>query len=122
VSGLPIITCDDCSCCCLEQCSPPGYVAIPSGGWSDEEDIARYHAMPQALRDELNAYGELLKAGKPHPNNDVCIWLDEETRRCRHYEHRPQICRDFAAGSPACVRWRETYDWPDPRGCRPTST
>ena len=27
-----------------------------------------------------------------------CFWLDPEMRRCKHYEHRPQICRDFVCG------------------------
>jgi len=37
-----------------------------------------------------------------------CLWLDLETRECRHYEQRPQICREFERGSATCglLRWR----------------
>jgi Fe-S-cluster containining protein len=31
-----------------------------------------------------------------------CIWLDGETRRCRHYEYRPRACREFAVGGTDC--------------------
>lgn len=30
------------------------------------------------------------------------MWYDEVTKRCRHYEHRPQVCRAFSPGEPAC--------------------
>jgi len=31
-----------------------------------------------------------------------CVFLDPETRRCREYENRPDVCRRFAAGGDAC--------------------
>ena len=27
--------------------------------------------------------------------HDKCEWLDGETLRCKNYERRPQMCRDF---------------------------
>lgn len=27
--------------------------------------------------------------------NGDCIFLDDKTRLCKHYEKRPQVCRDF---------------------------
>ena len=24
-----------------------------------------------------------------------CFWLDQVTTSCKHYEHRPKICRDY---------------------------
>jgi hypothetical protein len=39
----------------------------------------------------------------------VCCWLDLATKRCLDYEHRPQICRDFARGSAACLGIRAIY-------------
>jgi Fe-S-cluster containining protein len=35
-----------------------------------------------------------------------CLWLDPQTRTCRHYEHRPEVCREFEVGSADCRRWR----------------
>jgi Fe-S-cluster containining protein len=31
-----------------------------------------------------------------------CIWYDEVTRRCRHYDYRPLACRQFEVGSYDC--------------------
>jgi len=25
----------------------------------------------------------------------ICDWFDKQTRRCKHYDERPQICRDY---------------------------
>ncbi len=40
-----------------------------------------------------------------------CIALDRDTLRCTIYDLRPQVCRDFATGSPECreerAEWRE---------------
>lgn len=37
-----------------------------------------------------------------HRQDDIfptaCMNLDQETRRCKIYEHRPKICRDFPDG------------------------
>jgi Fe-S-cluster containining protein len=65
--------------------------------------------LPEALKEELLKYiadyqepakGEL---GKP------CVWLDLQTRRCKHHQHRPKVCRDFKTGSPDCLGWRREY-------------
>jgi Fe-S-cluster containining protein len=39
-----------------------------------------------------------------------CCWLDLETKRCRWYEWRPQICRDLDPGSEGCRVWRDEYN------------
>ncbi len=38
-----------------------------------------------------------------------CVWLNPTTGLCRHYELRPQACRDFEIGSDLCrlSRWDE---------------
>ena len=36
-----------------------------------------------------------------------CCWLDLVTGTCRHYEHRPDICRDFKRDTGACRTHRE---------------
>jgi Fe-S-cluster containining protein len=30
-------------------------------------------------------------------------------RRCRHYEWRPQVCRDYELGGDACLARRREY-------------
>lgn len=41
-----------------------------------------------------------------------CVWLDLNSKRCQHYEHRPQACRDFEINSQLCrlSRWDEGLD------------
>jgi Fe-S-cluster containining protein len=41
-----------------------------------------------------------------------CVWLNTATRRCSHYDFRPQACRDFEINSDLCrlSRWDEGID------------
>ena len=38
-----------------------------------------------------------------------CVWFCSETRSCRHYDLRPDHCRQFEIGSDLCrlSRWDE---------------
>lgn len=113
-SRLPIVdNCDGCGVCCLEQESPPGFAIIVMYGPQHamhHEDVERFNSMPPDVREDYDAYVEHIKAGNPHPNNNVCIWFDEDTRQCKHYELRPEICRrEVAPGDDSCRRWREAY-------------
>lgn len=104
---LPTLDCNDCGACCFEQCSPPGYVAVVTGNehlWPDEEDVERAKTLPpEALRLLLEAVAAASSDDSP------CCWLDLVTNRCRFYEHRPNICRDFEPGSEGCRSWRDEY-------------
>ena len=95
----------------MEQESPPGYVMIMAHNYGDLRDKDRWARMPEELRQQLREYGDNLRAKKrpPHPTHPVCLWLDRENNRCRHYEWRPQICRDFEVGSRDCHSWRKEY-------------
>jgi Fe-S-cluster containining protein len=31
-----------------------------------------------------------------------CLWLHVPSKRCRHYNHRPSICRNFPLGGEEC--------------------
>jgi Putative zinc- or iron-chelating domain len=35
-----------------------------------------------------------------------CLWLDMETRKCRWYDWRPDVCRDFEVGCGPCLEHR----------------
>lgn len=109
---LPVIeNCDGCGACCMEQESPPGYLWILLHGQSDDPmDLVRFNHIPGPVMDELKAYVETIRSQERHPNDGVCIWFDEETRKCKHYELRPSICRDIVKpGDDGCRRWREAY-------------
>lgn len=41
-----------------------------------------------------------------------CLWFDTETKRCRHYEYRPETCRDpdvMFPGNEACRATRRHF-------------
>ncbi len=104
-------SCDGCGACCMEQESPPGYVAYLVGTFplDGSNDARRVRALPLQLKQQLLHYAEQLRAGKPHPNNGICLWYDERSKKCKHHGMRPQICRDFDRGSDGCHEWRKTY-------------
>ena len=59
--------------------------------------------VPEPLKTELESHIsglEEIDMGQP------CIWFNPETLKCNHYEHRPQMCRDFEIGNPHCRRMR----------------
>jgi uncharacterized protein len=108
--SLPILDCDNCGACCMEQGSPPGYTLLLAGMpvW-DKDDTERFEALPAEALEILRQYKSDLLANRVTCDGP-CVWLDRETKRCRFYEHRPQICRDFERGSEACRTWREEYE------------
>lgn len=112
---LPIINCDNCGACCLEQESPPGYVAIISYGIEyafSETDATRFESLPPVLIEELKKYWEdfIMTKDAPHPNGGACIWFDKSTRKCKHYELRPDMCREILQpGDDDCRGWRKDF-------------
>jgi len=87
--------CEDCCACCLHMGHPtffmmPGYV---EKHW--ENLPVELKAVVMKRMDGPDDYGE------------ACIWLDQDAKRCRHYEHRPQVCRDFKVGGKGCSLVRE---------------
>ena len=109
--------CRDCGACCFEQGSPPSYVVFlvePMPPWvaeipADDPDRLRCAAMPEEARDAIRQYRAALMAGEAD-GDGPCCWLDLETKRCRWYEWRPEICRDLTPGSEGCQGWRDEYN------------
>lgn len=51
-------------------------------------------------------------------NNPIpCLWYDAETKRCAHYENRPETCRDavMVPGNEACLATRKAFRIPLPQ-------
>ena len=92
------LSCDGCGVCCDEQGLPPGYV-VPS--------LLLF--IPEALREEIARHQEEEReTGRTRRDRGLpCIWYDMETKRCRHYEYRPDTCRDVVVGGSSCLFWRE---------------
>ena len=101
---LPILSCDDCGACCDYSRTPPHLVVwqhdqpIPRPGEPTAEfDYQVLMAAPEEARRLI-----IEKRLSDAPAADPCAWLDQETRRCRFYEFRPEVCRSFEPGSGAC--------------------
>lgn len=88
------VSCAGCGACCLYIGSPP-FV-------SQEE----YDLLPDSLRKPLDQWVENLTA---ESSEGVCLWFDAENKRCKNYEHRPSVCREFDVGAEDCRRVREIY-------------
>ena len=74
---------------------------------------SHWHRLPQDLKIELlqtiDNYVAPNYDGSVESLDGPCVWLDMDTRRCRHHEYRPNVCRDFETGSSGCLDWRKTH-------------
>jgi uncharacterized protein len=87
--------CVGCGACCW-------WLTVPPDSGNDAIDDAWWESLPEALQEEINATEGW---GKP------CVWLDQETRRCKHYDLRPQTCRLFEPGCDVCEEDRAALLW-----------
>lgn len=88
------ISCTNCGVCCMHLSSPP---------FSDPKV---FNALPNELRQPILDWMDArdhLGLGDENP----CLWFDIEKRQCKHYEHRPRVCREFKMGSKDCLATRE---------------
>jgi Fe-S-cluster containining protein len=105
ILSSPSEACEGCGACCMHIASPP---------YTPEEAAELEFTAPEVYRDfELAKYrrDSVVLAGKS--DEIPCAFLDMESKRCRNYEHRPKICRDFKVGCWQCEwvvimnqRWR----------------
>ncbi len=100
---LPLVkSCDDCGACCTGQCALPIHLVNEHAG------IEPVSPLPPELADELReTVARFQRDGWPD-DGSPCIWYDAEKRQCKHYEHRPELCRDeVKVGDTACLKWRK---------------
>lgn len=83
------------------------------------EDRTRDWAIPEMRREEYDALTPeqkkqaLKRAVRAEPI--PCLWYDEQTKRCRHYEWRPETCREaMKPGDAACRATRKHFKIPLP--------
>ncbi|NUQ61155.1 MAG: YkgJ family cysteine cluster protein [Pirellulales bacterium] len=69
---------------------------------SDTDELPLPENMPAELIQELARLAPLGLEARGEP----CVWFDRETRKCKHYEFRPNICRMFNCGGDANRHWR----------------
>lgn len=90
ISSSATSLCETCGECCRHVGTPP---FLPGDMDFDE--------LPVDLRSSV-------LASRQRPRGDrECDWFDSQTNRCRHYEHRPILCREFGVDSKACRATRQ---------------
>ena len=95
---LPVLTCDDCGVCCRGIGSPP-FVG------------SEILELPENLQEEIlvKGTGSIWDKNPNELTGSPCYWYDTDTGRCKNYDNRPQICRDFEIGSWPCLSYRQHY-------------
>ena len=95
---MTAITCNNCGACCRLFVVPP----------FDGDDIdSRFEDLPEELQDEINArWEEASDSTKDYLSKCPCLWLDPETKRCKHYELRQDTCCGFEVGGELCLEDR----------------
>jgi uncharacterized protein len=100
--SLEVYQCDGCGACC---CTYPifaskGDAALEPRITSESQRVAAHLETPQwAFR--LH----------PLPFHETCCFLDRDCR-CSIYPTRPQVCREFVAGSESCQQARAAHGLP----------
>jgi Fe-S-cluster containining protein len=100
---LPMVApanCDGCGACCMHMGYPP-FVGM--------FNYAARNGDPEwlSLTAELAAETRQGAVDRRGEQELPCVWLDLSTRKCKHYELRPRICRDFEIGEPSCHKFRK---------------
>lgn len=83
--------CRQCGACCA-------FISIPP---FKENELDR---LPESILQVVDWYTQnhRVRPSSPAP----CYFFDMTSRRCLIHEHKPQACRDFEPGGPACRKER----------------
>lgn len=104
-STLPIaVDCGGCGVCCMHM----GYPAYLHD-LETQPDETHWTNLPSELKEQLLRYIANYVTPAESELDGPCVWLDLNSRRCKHHEHRPKVCRDFEVGSQGCLEWREQH-------------
>ena len=66
-----------------------------------------WRSLPDDLKQELDQFVASYPTRPSGQLDGPCFWFDQKTRGCKHYDHRPRVCRDFQVGAAECLGWRE---------------
>ncbi|HVJ66984.1 MAG TPA: YkgJ family cysteine cluster protein [Caulifigura sp.] len=110
---LPVLSCEGCGACCIEQGAPPDYVALRMSSHLAEdpsfaEDVERLQSLAGEPLQFLDHYFRE-RAARRLPENGVCVWFDAVKHNCRFYDLRPSTCRVFELDSPGCHLLRRRH-------------
>ena len=135
-SELPVVSCEGCGVCCFHMGYPafvlprepmtegeidadPELSKLPLDSRRRKDLLAGHpgeswwHKLPEELKAPLVVHMEQYVRpeydGTLESFDGPCIWLDKESRLCKHHLHRPNVCRDFETGCGECLQWRKEY-------------
>ena len=87
------LDCEGCGLCCKTQCYPPF------------DSYERSFVPPELLKEIDDGIDADIAAGST-VDDKPCLWFDEATGQCKHYDDRPDVCQIFVVGSDGCLGWR----------------
>ena len=93
--------------------SDPELQQLLRAGWTRQEllnghDGEKYwHDLSQTLKSQWRAFVDDYR--RDNELDGPCFWFDQKTRKCKHHDFRPKVCRDFEIGSKLCHQWRIHY-------------
>ena len=98
-------SCAGCGLCCQGIGSPVLlYQSRPA--WEDNHPY-RPEGLPAHLIEEIDRhFAGLFRGQEPQGR---CLWYDPETQSCKHYEWRPEVCRDYELAGPECLSLRQPF-------------
>lgn len=98
-------SCDDCGLCC-EGIGSPVLVYASRPAFAEHHPF-RPLGLPKTLIQEIDEHFAGLARGEEP--QEQCLWFDATARRCKHYDWRPQICREYKLGGTACLLRRREH-------------
>lgn len=96
-------SCSGCGKCCEQNGSP--VLVYQSYPHHQGPHPFRPEGLPEELIAEIDDHFQGLFRGQEPPG--PCLWYDASDQQCKHYEYRPQVCREFELASPACLHARQ---------------
>jgi Fe-S-cluster containining protein len=122
---LTAADCKGCGACCRHVGHPMfmlgsevGFSWPPETPWINlPDELKRRHREYLADRGYLAYRGYL--ADLDGDDGEPCYWLQPDGT-CAHYEHRPDVCREFEVSGDSCLRFRREQGFPPARlsrGC-----
>jgi uncharacterized protein len=89
--------CKNCGLCCMHMRTPP-FLGPTDPQWNELADELKREIESWVIGPSPR-YELMVKFdGKVNP----CIWLDLVSGKCKHYELRPDVCRDYEVGNQSC--------------------
>jgi Fe-S-cluster containining protein len=96
--------CGGCGLCCMHMRTPP-FTGQTDPRWKDLSQELRAEIHDWIMSEPSPRYQLMVKHdGDINP----CIWLDLVSGKCKHYELRPDICRDYEPGCDPCRKLRRS--------------